>query len=81
MRRFSEQALLELPAGQVAALTPGKRRSVHTKRHLQRGLVDSQRGQRLLMFEIADGIGDANVGDPANAYNIAGLGNLPLHPL
>ena len=75
------EPLLEVAAGDVFALAPGEGGVVDLEGHAHRGFVDGQRGQGLGLFRGADGIGNLQPFDAAQADDVSGLGLFDLTAL
>ena len=69
-----EKACTNLTAGQELAVAACKRGIVDLEGHVDGRLVDGQRRQPFNLRRIAQGLGNANVGDAGNADDVAGLG-------
>ena len=67
------QALLDLTACAVLALLAEEGRVVNGKEHAHRRLVDGNRGQRLGLLKVADGVANLEILQPDDGANVAAL--------
>ncbi len=67
-----EQAVAELPAGDVSSSLADERRIVDAKDHVQSRLVDEDGGQRLGVIEVGNRIADVHVFQADDGANVAG---------
>ena len=76
-----EEAVPQVPGGDVFALPPGKGGVVHQEIHGHGGLVDLHKGQGLHAVNVAGGLADVQVGDAGDGDDVPQPGALVLHPL
>ena len=65
------EAVDEVTAGEVLALSAGQRRGVHTERHAQHGLVDDEAGQGDGFLDRSDGVADLDLGEAGHDEQVA----------
>ena len=73
LQQLAHQAVTDLAGGDILALLACKRGIVDREGHLDRGVVDLDKGQGLHLAGVADRVADGNIGQTCKRNNIAGL--------
>ena len=73
LQQLAHQAVTDLAGGDILALLAGERGIVDREGHLDRGVVDLNKGQGLHLAGVADRVADGNIGQTRKRNNIAGL--------
>ena len=72
LEQLAVEAVADLAGGDVLALLAGKRRVVDREGHLDRGVVDLDKGQRLHLAGVAQRVADGDVRQAGERDDVAG---------